>query len=179
MARKYSSQRGITLVIALVMLVVLSLLVVSAIRFGIVNLKIAGNTQTETEAVAAAQLAVESKVLEIAKSPNISAIPAAPASAISTGGKAYNVAVDKPACTFTKNITNAELDATKPGDQMCFENADSDVLIDASGNPTSKPTACKQQQWDVTARVADGDSGAAVTVLQGVAVRVSAAVSCP
>ena len=40
------SQFGVTLVIALVMLIILSLLVVSAIRFGNINLRITGNVQS-------------------------------------------------------------------------------------------------------------------------------------
>ena len=47
-------QKGMTLVVALVMLVVLTLLVVSAIRFGNINLRIAGNAQSEAEATSAA-----------------------------------------------------------------------------------------------------------------------------
>ena len=41
-------QSGMTLVIVLVMLVVVSLLVASAIRFSTINLKISGNVQSET-----------------------------------------------------------------------------------------------------------------------------------
>ena len=51
---KPKRQSGMTLVIVLVMLVVVSLLVASAIRFSTINLKISGNVQSETEASAAA-----------------------------------------------------------------------------------------------------------------------------
>ena len=65
-------QAGLTLVVALVMLVVLTLLVVSAIRFANINLRIAGNVQEQTESIAAAQVAVESTVKDMIASPNIS-----------------------------------------------------------------------------------------------------------
>lgn len=172
-------QRGMTLVVALVMLVVLTLLVASAIRFGNINLRIAGNVQSETEASAAAQLALEQMVNTINASPNISTITNK-TSSISTGGRAYTVNVVKPACMFNKNINNAELDPTKPGDLPCFEGSDTEKLVTANNTLTTAPTACKNQQWDVQASVDDSaKSGAKTTMLQGVSVRVGAEVQCP
>jgi Tfp pilus assembly protein PilX len=172
-------QSGMTLVIALIMLVVLTLLVVSAIRFGNINLRIAGNVQSETEAAAAAQVAVESTIATMVASPNISAIPAASPS-VSTGGQTYTVAVSAPNCVFSKQVNTDTLDPTKPADQVCFEGSDADKLVTASGTLSATPSACKDQQWDVTAQVADTNrSEASVTMLQGAAVRVGAQVVCP
>ena len=172
-------ERGMTLVIALVMLVVLTLLVVSAIRFGNINLRIAGNVQSETEASAAAQVAVESTIATMAASPNISSIAAQNAVNVSTGGQSYQVAVTAPGCMFSKQVTTDTLDPTKAADRVCFEGTDQDKLVTATGGLTATPSACKDQQWDVTATVADGSSGARVTMLQGAAVRVGAQVVCP
>lgn len=172
-------QSGMTLVIALVMLVVLTLLVISAIRFGNINLRIAGNVQNETEAAAAAQVAVESTIATMAASPNISSIVAQPAVSISTGGKTYRVSVTAPGCVFNKPVNTDTLDPTKAADRVCFEGSDQDKLVTASGTLTATPSACKDQQWEVTAAVADGDSGANVTMLQGASVRVGAQVVCP
>ena len=171
-------QAGLTLVVALVMLVVLTLLVVSAIRFANINLRIAGNVQAQTESIAAAQVAVESTVKDMIASPNISTIATA-TKTVSTGGQTYTVAVSKPTCVFNKPINNSDLDPTKAADQACFEGADTEKLITSGGGLTNAPTACKDQQWDVSANVDDGSSGAKVTVLQGVAVRVGAEVTCP
>lgn len=176
---KRSHQSGMTLVIALVMLVVLTLLVVSAIRFSSINLKIAGNVQSETEASAATQVAVESTLKQIVASPNISAITAQPTVSVSTGGQTYTVKVDKPNCIFSKNVPTTDLDPTKAADQVCFEGSDSDKLITATGTLSAAPSACKDQQWDVTASVADSNSGAGVTMLQGASVRVDGNVQCP
>jgi Tfp pilus assembly protein PilX len=52
-------QQGATLVVSLIMLVVLTLLVVSAILIGNTNLKSVGNLQSRNEATAAAQQAIE------------------------------------------------------------------------------------------------------------------------
>jgi type IV pilus assembly protein PilX len=172
-------QSGMTLVIVLVMLVVVSLLVASAIRFSTINLKISGNVQSETEAAAAAQVAVENTVRTMAATSNISTIAAQPASSVSTGGQTYTVAVSKPLCIFTKNINTASLDPSKPADRACFEGTDTEKQLLASGKLSTTPSACKDQQWDVSASVNDGRSGAKVTVLQGVAMRVGAEVLCP
>ena len=56
-------QRGSSLLLSLVMLVVLTLLVVSAIRMSNSNLKSVGNMQFKNEAVAAAQQAIERQVM--------------------------------------------------------------------------------------------------------------------
>jgi Tfp pilus assembly protein PilX len=172
-------QEGMTLVVALVMLVVLTLLVVSAIRFGNINLRIAGNVQSETEASAAAQVAVENMVKTINASSNISAITNQTVS-VSTGGTSYAVTVTKPACIFNKNINNAELDPSKSADLPCFEGTDTEKLVTANNTLTTAPTACKNQQWDVQADVDDSNkSGAKTSMLQGVSVRVGAEVQCP
>lgn len=173
-------QSGMTLVIALVMLVVLSLLVVSAIRFGNINLKISGNAQAEVEATAAAQLAVERTIIEMVSTPNISTIDAKDDLEVSTGGQTYKVDVAKPVCQFTSNISNTELDPSKSEDLPCFEGSDGERLITADNTLTTTPTACKRQRWDVQASVDDSaGSGVKVTVLQGLATRVGAEVSCP
>lgn len=171
-------QGGMTLVVALVMLVVLTLLVVSAIRFGNINLRIAGNVQSETEATAAAQVAIETMVKTIDGTPNISTLPQQTMQ-VSTGGTSYTVNVVKPACVFNKNIDNSQLDPTKAKDLPCFETTDTEKLVTANNTLTTAPTACKDQQWDVQAGVDDSKSGVKATLLQGVSVRVSAEVQCP
>lgn len=173
-------QRGMTLVIALVMLVVLTLLVVSAIRFSNINLRISGNVQSETEAVSAAQLAVDQTVKAMDASTNISAILPQNQLPVSTGGKTYKVDVKKPGCIFNKPVNNVDLDPSKAADLACYEGNDTEKQITANGGLTTTPTACKLQQWDVVASLNDSDtSGATVTVLQGVALRVGAEVVCP
>jgi type IV pilus assembly protein PilX len=172
-------QSGLTLVIVLVMLVVVSLLVASAIRFGNINLKISGNVQSETEATAAAQVALESTVKTMISTSNISTIAANPNYSVSTGGQTYTVNVSKPACMFTKNINTASLDPTKAADQACFEGTDVEKQLLATGALSTTPSACKDQQWDVAAAVNDTKSGTSVNLLQGVSLRVGAEVQCP
>ena len=174
----HKAQAGITLVVSLIMVIVLTLLVVSAIRFANINLKIAGNVQAEVEATAAAQVAIEQTVEKALDAENIGLIAAQPAVTVSTGGKTLTVNVSKPDCIFSRNVSNSELDATNADDMTCFEGTDSDNMIDAAGNQTTRPSACKEQQWDINAKVNDASTGAKVEVVQGVKIRVPAQVSC-
>lgn len=172
-------QSGITLVVSLIMLVVLTLLVVSAARFGIINLKISGNAQLEAEATAATQVAIEKTMELVVAVEKIDTIPAQPELVVSTGGNTYKVNVKKPACVLTKNVPLTTLDHNSAIDRPCISNAPQPTQFDHNGIPIPKPTACKDQQWDIAANVADASSGANVTMLQGVSLRVPAQVQCP
>ena len=61
--REVQRQCGVSLLLSLIMLVVLTLLVVSAVRMSNSNLKTVGNMQFKNEAVAAAQQAIEQQVM--------------------------------------------------------------------------------------------------------------------
>jgi len=176
--RLRQTNSGVTLIVSLVMLVVLTLLVVSAIRFGNINLKIAGNAQTEAEAFAATQLAIDTKLKEISGTVEIDDLEQQTTS-ISAGGASYSVTVAKPICIFTKNVKTTDLDPSVSKDKPCFEGTDVDVPLGPDGKPVSQPSACKDQQWDVAASVDDPDSGTRVGMLQGIAVRSGAEVQCP
>lgn len=175
-----SNQRGLTLIVSLIMLVVLTLIVVSAVRFGNINLRIAGNAQAEAEALAAAQVVLESAVAEIDAATNINDIVARPAVAQSTGGATYTVAITAPACTVTRTINNTELNEANPNDKICFAPPGATPIIDENGNLVQASLNCKDQVWEVQASVAnDSKSSVKLSVTQGVAVRVGPAVFCP
>jgi Tfp pilus assembly protein PilX len=172
-------QSGITLVVSLIMLVVLTLLVVSAIRFGNINLKISGNAQAEAEAAAAVQVAVEKMMGEVVGAVKVDLVPAQPAMQVSTGASTYSVNVQKPVCTLSKSIRNTELSNSKPADLPCFGNNDQQDQVDANGKVIQAPTTCKSQQWEIKAALTDSPSGAQISMLQGVALRVPSEVQCP
>jgi Tfp pilus assembly protein PilX len=172
-------QAGITLVVSLIMLVVLTLLVVAAIRFGNINLRISGNAQTEAEATAATQVAIETILKEVVEAEKIDTVQARPAMVVSTGRASYTVNVSKPACILTKNVPTTGLDPTRAADKACIEDTSGDPLFDKDGKPVPRATACKDQQWEIAAAVADPATGAQVSMLQGVSLRVGAQVQCP
>jgi Tfp pilus assembly protein PilV len=176
---KRRHQAGITLVVSLIMLIVLTLLVVSAIRFGNINLKIAGNAQTQAEAEAATQVSIE-KTLELMNDPatKVDDVAAQPALVVSTGGTTYKVNVTKPVCNMSNNVVTTQLDPRKPADRACFGSGNTDPVFGPDGKPIPQPTECKDQNWEVGAQLIPDSSGNQMTMVQGVSVRVGSQVKC-
>jgi len=174
-------QNGATLITALIMLIVLTLLVVSGIRSNTSNLRIAGNMQIQEEAVATAQQAVE-EVLNT----NFTFAPASSVVAVdidNNGSTDYTAAIDVPTCTSSTPINIGELDASNVADQACFPSGSISggaLIIGASGvlAPTTQ-SWCSKQKWDVRASINDSNTGAKIALHQGVFLRVEAGTLCP
>ncbi|ADE12391.1 PilX N-terminal domain-containing pilus assembly protein [Sideroxydans lithotrophicus] len=173
-------QHGATLLVALVMLVVLTLLVVSAIRSSTTNLRVAGNMQMQGEATASAQQAIEQVI-----SGNFTANPVSaviPVDINNSGTPQYTAAVSKPACTGSVPLMNSSLDMNNPNDVPCFSSstASNTGIISTSGvQATSGQSWCFAQQWDIPAEATSvTGTGADVTVHQGVSLRVPAGTTC-
>lgn len=163
--------------IAMIFLVLLTLIVVSAIKATNVNTKVVGNMQTQKEAQAAAQQAIETVI-----SSDFTAAPTASTVTvdINNSGQAastYSVAVPKPTCTDIKPIKLSELDAANADDQPCYASGASQnagiVGGGASGN-----SLCSNSNWDVSATATAPDSTTTNTTHQGIAVRVVAGTQC-
>ena len=173
-----STQRGAALFISLIMLVVITLFVLSAINMSTVNLRITANSQARSEGVAAAQQAIEQVI-----SKDFTTAPQAAAVTVSLRNdqtKAdYTVAVAKPACLVVIPVTQAELanrDNTDPDDVACRASA----AVQNSGIAGAEINSlCGSQQWDVNAVVDDAArSAATVSVHQGVARRIEGWKTC-
>lgn len=165
-------QRGATLITGLVMLVVLTSLALSAIKSSTTNLRIAGNTQADEEAVAAAQRTTESLI-----SSNFTANPVASSAVVGP----YTVNVPAPACHGSTAILNSSLDPANPADQPCFSSASANNtgLVFVSGTQATNTISwCYAQKWDVEADVNDPTTGANVTTHQGVSLKVPAGTTC-
>jgi Tfp pilus assembly protein PilX len=171
-------QKGSTLAISLIMLIVLTLLAVSAIRSGTTNLRIAGNMQQHEELNAAADQAIEQVI-----STNFTTAPAATTVNVDLNGDAsvvYSVAVAKPGCISNKDLTNADLDPTNPLDQVCMTSGASQNtgIINSGGTGGSTTSWCSQQEWDIQSTATNNSTGATATQHQGVSLRVQAGTSC-
>jgi Tfp pilus assembly protein PilX len=145
-------QRGATLLVGLVMLVVLTLLVVSAIRVSSTNLKVVGNMQVKSEAVAAAQQAIEGILSDVTNFYT----PTLRTTTVDINNDSiadYTVAVSAPTCLKLVAV-----------DGYSVEFAES---------------APKDSYWDIRAVVTDTRTGAAATVHQGAKVRLDATATCP
>ena len=144
-------QGGATLVVALIMLALITLLVVNAFTLSSSNMKAVGNMQAGEESIAAANQAIELVVSSaftdapVAQEVNVDINK--------DGTKDYTVAVSMPKCIKAIEVPNPD---------KCDE--DHPELCAANDWYT---------EWDIEAKVADGASGAAVTVHQGVRVKLS------
>jgi Tfp pilus assembly protein PilX len=164
-------QTGQTLITALVMLVVLTLLVVSAIRASTTNLLIASNTQIKEEAIGAAQQATEQVV-----SNNFTINPVSSTIPVSIGGTTYPVNVAQPVCTGTAPLMNNT--PNLPPECLSSGTAQNTGIFFASGASMSGMSWCYSQQWEVRTNVTDTRTGATANMHQGVSLKVPAGTSC-
>ncbi len=167
-------QLGVTLITALVMLVVLTLLVIAAIRSSNTNLRIAGNMQLQEEAISAAQQATEQVLsTNFTQSPASAAVAA---SSVTIGPATYTTVVTTPVCTGSKALDNNT--PGLPAECISSSTAQNTGIFFASGTAISGTSWCLAQQWDVRASVSDNITGASTTVHQGVNITVPAGTTC-
>jgi hypothetical protein len=159
--RMRARQRGATLIIGLILLVLISLIVVNAVTLSSSNLKAVSNMQVRNESVAAADQAIERFI----SAPFYNSV-GTQTFAVDINGDGtndYSVIVGQPQCLGWKQASVA---------------APSDVELP----PNMQFAAEFQTDWDIVATVSDSASGAAVEVHEGVRKRLSQAVKeavCP
>ncbi len=141
-------QRGATLVVGLIMIVLITLIVVNAFSLSSSNLKAVGNMQIRDEAIAAASQAIE-QVL----GSNFTAAPAAQSIDVDVNkddANDYTVAVAAPVCIRAVVAQSSE------------------------GCDVDHPELCTgstwHTEWDLDSTVTDASTGAKVRVRQGVRV---------
>lgn len=156
MTRPRGNQQGIVLILSLIMLMVLTLIAVSAIRLSTVNLRSVANAQSRTEAMSTAQ-----RTIELLLSTNFTENIAGTATTltVSEGGKNYSVVVARPCVVRTVPVQNTALDVTRADDLKC---------LDTTTNPFS---ACADTIWQLQATASSGWFGANVSITQGTGIR--------
>jgi Tfp pilus assembly protein PilV len=176
-------QRGISLALGLIMLILMTLLAVSAFQASNVNLRLAGNMQVRQETLAAAQTAIE-QVLSTPAFVDPTTPPGA--ATVALNGATYTVNfTPAPSCKSVVDIPSEDLDPANASDFVCIPSgalpgASSGVFT--AGGPPTPPSYCSNTRWAVTGNVADANTGADTTLEQGVAVRMSKAkalTGCP
>lgn len=178
-----NSQRGIALVLGMIMLILMTLLAISAFQASNVNLRIAGNMQVRQETLTAAQTAIET----VLSSPSFvdTSAPVGPTN-VDLNGATYTVEfTPAPTCKSIVDIPSEDLVPANPDDFVCIPSGalagGSSGVFMPSGPPTP-PSYCSNTRWALTANVADARTGAKTTLEQGVGVRVSKAkamTACP
>ncbi len=171
-------QRGATLVVALIFLVLLSLFAVNAFLGATSGQRMVGNMQARQESLAAAQAVIE----QVLSSDNFARQPAAVASApveVSVGGVAYTVRLTPASsCYRVRTIKNSELDATNASDQSCMRSGSLQQpgVEQESARLTGQvadTSLCADTEWNIRAMVTDSRTGAQVAVNQGIAIRMA------
>ena len=180
MTRLATRQRGATLVIALIMLVLLTLFAVSSMNTANTNLRVVGNMQSKNEALYAAQETIETVI----STPQFLANPANavlnPCGAQNTtcndvtgdGNPEYTTTLTpQPTCVTVKPIKNEALNVSDSDDLGC--SAGQQQQVGVAGAVTGD-SLCANTIWEISARTTSTFSGTTVTVKQGVGIRVSA-----
>jgi hypothetical protein len=154
-------QRGVTLIVGLIMLILITLMVTTAFTLNTSNLKSVGNMQFRNESVAAANKAIE-QIVGTSFPLGFITIPAATSVTYDINNDGvidYRVALAQPVCV------EATLVASSASGGTC------------SGIRGGVLAGCLSPNysllWDVQATVSDVVSGSAVTVRQGVRMEVT------
>ncbi len=164
----YRRQHGATLIVALVMLTLMTLITLGAINISTGNFKIITNVQFQQEATAAAQSAINQV---LSKGTYLSEPDTAPTTlTVSVNNEDYIVELSKPCLRSSMDIQNMEL--SDPDIWKCTDSAAYKPGVPAG-------TLCAQVIWQVTANVAPiaGSNTAAnitkarVQLVEGAAIR--------
>jgi hypothetical protein len=143
----YGRQDGVTLIVALIMLILFTLMISSTFMMSSTNLKAVGNMQSRSEAIAAANMAIN-----LVLSTSFASAPQADQVEVDLnddGTEDYSVAIAIPECV------QASLAAATPP---------SSVTLPAMSNVTWNTV------WEIRASVSDPVSGASAVVRSGVRV---------
>jgi Tfp pilus assembly protein PilX len=188
--RSRTRQRGITLIVGLVMLVLITLLVLATFHLSKSNLEIVGNVQYRNQALGATQQTIEAAIASPLLTTNPSAIFPTPCAANNTlcydvnGDATDDVLValtPQPACVKAEVIKTANLNLALEDDRRCTIQVGQSLGIE---NTSSSDSLCSDSLWDIVARSQDigTDTKTIGVINQGVAVRVrtvDVATSCP
>lgn len=150
-------QRGATLIVGLIMLVLITLVVSTAFMLSTTNLKSVGNMQFREEALAAANAAIEDVI-------SSDAIFFAPAAQTKTVGD-YEVVVKAPVCLYTTDVLSSSSDDANPNVHQEDGGA---------GGGGAAGSGYMDTYWDIAAEVKDAFSGTHVVTHQGIKITLPA-----
>jgi Tfp pilus assembly protein PilX len=172
------SQRGITLVIGLIMLALITIVALMAFNLSQGNLKIVNNAQHREEAAKSAQQAID----EVISKPDFITNKDAPVPVGKQCGAANKYCTDvnsdgdtdfavtvTATCAKARAIYTNELDIkNNPDDVSCLVQ-DTQIINPLPGGQS----LCADTTWDIGAEATDQASPAKVSMHQGIAIRVS------
>ena len=171
------TQRGAALFAVLVLLFAMGWFALSAFRISTQQLQIVGNTQAEQQATAAAQRAIDVTISSNAFTKDPAGVARIPVvTDIDNDGRDdYTAKLDpRPKCIRVRPIKTMELDITKAADRVCLQSSGGGgSLVVVPGAPVAAgDSLCANSEWNIAAAVSDATTNTAITVQQGVAVRI-------
>lgn len=194
---RHARQRGVTLLVSMIMLLLITMLALTSFRLASGNLKIVGNMQQRNQVLTAAQNAIE----RVISNPLFSATPTSalptlspddlPSPCVATanttcvdinGDRATDITVRvgsirsdgvfqaAPCVQQVKPVANASLDLSRADDASCSVGVGQafGVAGASSGN-----SMCTEMLWEVDAEASDTQAAATAAVSAGVRVRTS------
>lgn len=175
-------QRGFTLVMTLIFLVIFMLFAISMVGSSMINTKVAANQQYRLEADSVAQQGIEQVISQPFIRVPITTTTSVPVDVNGDGTADFTAQVAPPTCLDSKVIPNASLpvgDACKvpnnPNGNLTLPGPASSV-----SPPPAAPSMCSATQWDIQSTVTDpSNTSVAVTVHQGASVQVPIGTPCP
>jgi type II secretory pathway pseudopilin PulG len=177
----HASQRGFTLVMTLIFLVIFMLFAISMVSSSMINTKVAANQQYRLEAGAVAQQGIEQVMSQPFARVPITTTTNVPVDVNGDGDNDFTAQVAAPVCIGSKPVLNQDLDATNPNDLGCMfsgSGQNTGILLPGGGAVPAPP--CSATQWDIASTVTDPTkTSTSVTLHQGVAVRVLHGTTCP
>lgn len=184
-----SSQQGMTLIVGLIMLTLMTLMAIGSFNIGRVSLEIIGNMQSRNEVLAAANGAVQEAIstFRMVQTPNTVFLNPC----VNNNTRCVDINADginditvvlspAPFCLRSQAISNAALNLAAPGAAACAVQVDQTSFGIAGG--VSGNSLCANSVWEVNAIATDALTQATITVTEGVAVVASSAAiatSCP
>ena len=148
-------QRGVTLIVALIMLVALAMLAVWAANTSTTNMRTIGNTQARQESLSAAQSAVEQTISSklFITSPAAMAAAPIPVDVDGDGTADYQAQLTPaPACYRVRVLKVIELDPDLASDTNCFGSSSPPNVPEVAGAaPTAGDSICAASDWNVLA----------------------------
>ena len=151
-------QRGLVLIMSLIMLVVLTLLAVSAIRLSTVNLRTVANAEARHQALSTAQRAIDCLLSSNFSSNVAGVVSGTCAGTYAESGKNYTVVVARPCLVRSAPVLNVALNLADPVEKTCQKGS-------------SAFSQCSDTVWQLRATSSSGWFGASIAITQGTGIR--------
>lgn len=185
-------ERGSTLIISLVFLLVFLVMALSIFRGALTSSQAIGNMQWRNEAISAANETIDRLLSSANVATQTPVVVALVNGADGKGGIPYDVNGDNtadiivrfptingvtgPQCLRVRPIPSTELSPSREEDSGCFTSSTAGgIAVEGGGGatPATGPSSlCANSEWSMTVRATDASTSTSVDVVQGFAVRV-------